>query len=185
MDPFIGEIRALAFTFAPVDWATCDGQTLPIQQNAALFSIIGNRFGGNGQTNFMLPNLMGRVTMGCGSGPGLTHRELGDTIGSSTVSLGGNDFPPHTHPFNVVAGTTTADKTTAANSLLGVPPAAGRPPVATRVYQSAPPTNPVALQGDAIAPAGTAQSAVDHVNAQPYLPILMCIAINGIYPARP
>jgi microcystin-dependent protein len=181
-DPFIGEIRAFAFTYAPYGWATCDGQTMHIQQNTALFAVIGNRFGGNGSTNFCLPNLSGRSPMNFGAGPGLTNRELGAAVGDATVSLAANNFPPHSHGLNVVSNT-NADSTAVANHYLSKPPTSGgKPPKATDTYLSPPVT--AQLAADAVQLAGTASVPVPHGNMQPYLPVLLCIAINGIFPAR-
>lgn len=181
-DPFIGEIRAFAFTYAPYGWATCDGQILQIVQNTALFSLLGTYFGGDGKTTFGLPNLSGRAPMDAGSGPGLSPRTLGQNVGDATVALAGSNFPPHTHGLNVVSNT-TADLTTVANSYLSKPPSVGRPPVTTNVYLPAPVT--AQLAADAVQQAGTATGPVPHNNMQPYLPVLLCIALQGIYPVRP
>lgn len=182
MDPFIGEIKAFAFTYAPMDWATCDGQIVPIQQNTALFSVIGTCYGGDGHTNFALPNLRGRAPMSSGNGPGLTPRSIGQTPGDATVQLAANNFPPHTHSVNVTTAN-PAEKASAANSFLAQPVATGKPIVTTNVYQPAPSAG-TQLAADAVQQAGTA-STVLHDNMQPYLPVLLCIALNGIYPVRP
>src|SRR6187549_3017598 len=98
-EPFLGEMKFIAFNFAPKGWALCNGQFLPINQNQALFSILGTTFGGNGQTTFGLPDLRGRVPMHPGNGPGLTPRTLGEQLGTETVTLLAGNVPSHTHAF--------------------------------------------------------------------------------------
>src|SRR5580698_6054044 len=97
MDPFIGELRQFGFNFAPVGWALCQGQLLSISQNAALFSILGTQYGGNGTSNFGLPNLQGNVPIGQGSGPGLTPFTPGQTGGQTMHTLATNEMPQHSH----------------------------------------------------------------------------------------
>jgi len=181
-DPFLGEIRAFAFTFAPMGWATCDGQLVQITQNQALYSILGITYGGDGKSTFCLPNLQGRAPMDVGSGPQLTPRIPGDVAGDATVPLTANNFPPHTHALNVVSNS-DANQTVVANHYLAKVPATGRPPATTNTY-SMPPAN-VQLAADAVQVAGTASGAIAHDNMQPYLPVLLCIALNGEYPVRP
>src|SRR5438477_8882632 len=96
-EPFLGEIRMFGFNFAPVGWAMCNGQLLPISQNTALFSLLGTQYGGNGQSNFALPDLRGRVAMGFGQGPGLSPRVQGETGGEEAVVLTAATMPAHTH----------------------------------------------------------------------------------------
>jgi len=96
-DPFIGEVDLYGFNFAPLNWATCDGQLLPISENTALFSLLGTTYGGNGQTTFGLPDLRGRVPIHMGTGPGLTNRPLGQIAGSETITLTIPQLPAHTH----------------------------------------------------------------------------------------
>jgi microcystin-dependent protein len=181
-DPFIGEIKAFAFNYAPIGWATCDGQILNIVQNTALFSLLSNTFGGDGKTTFGLPNLSGRAPMDVGAGPGLTVRTLGQTVGAATVSLAGSNFPPHSHGLNAVSNA-PAGLMTVANNYLSKPPATGKPPVTTHAYLPQPVTTQLAA--DAVQQAGTATGPVPHDNMQPFLPVLLCIAIYGLYPERP
>lgn len=181
-DPFIGEVRPFVFTFAPFGWATCDGQLLNIQQNAALFSILGVTYGGDGKNTFGLPNLQARAPMNFGAGPGLTPRAWGEVDGAATVSLQAANIPSHTHLLNVVSNA-NADQTAVANHYLSNGGNAGRAFTPTYTYQpqASPGTH---LAADAVQPAGTATGVIPHDNLQPYLPVLLCIALNGIYPAR-
>ena len=181
-DPFIGEIRAFAFTFAPMGWATCDGQILQIAQNQALYSILGITYGGDGRSTFGLPNLQGRAPMDVGAGPQLTPRTLGGVVGDATVPLTANNFPPHTHALNVVSNS-DSNQTTVANHYLSRVQATGRPPVTTN--SCLPPPVNVQMATDAVQLAGSATGPIAHDNMQPYLPLLMCIALNGEYPQRP
>jgi len=96
-DPFVAEIRIFPFNFAPKGWAWCDGQILPLSQNTALFSLLGTTYGGDGKSNFALPDLQGRAPMHPGQGPGLSLHDLGETGGSETVSLIESEIPSHSH----------------------------------------------------------------------------------------
>src|SRR5438132_9205161 len=97
MDPFVAEIRIFPFNFAPKGWAWCDGQLLPLSQNTALFSLLGTTYGGNGTSNFALPDLQGSAPMHPGQGPGLSLHDLGETGGSETVTLINSEMPAHNH----------------------------------------------------------------------------------------
>src|SRR4051812_50178657 len=100
MDPFVAEIRIFPFNFAPKGWAFCDGQILPLSQNTALFSLVGTTYGGNGQSTFALPNLMGSAPMHPGQGPGLSRRDLGEMGGVERVTLLQTEIPIHSHVVN-------------------------------------------------------------------------------------
>lgn len=172
-DQFIGEIRTVGFNFAPVGWATCDGQILPISQNTALFSLLGTQFGGDGQTTFALPNLNRTFAIGHGQGPGLTPRTIGDMGGATTVTLTHTEMPNHTHTVNAVAAP--------GNS--GVPegrvwaePRYGR---AVRDAYSA--SKNTTLAPDTILPVGNGQP---HENMPPFLTMTFVIALTGIFPPR-
>src|SRR5512144_2625026 len=96
-DPFVAEIRIFPFNFAPKGWAWCDGQLLPLSQNTALFSLLGTTYGGDGKSNFALPNMQGNAPMHPGQGPGLSLHDLGETGGSDTVSLLASEIPSPSH----------------------------------------------------------------------------------------
>lgn len=173
-DPFIAEIRIFPFNFAPRGWAWCDGQLLPLSQNTALFSLLGTTYGGNGKTNFALPNLQGRMVMAPGQGPGLSLRDLGESGGSETVTLTPNQMPNHSHPLMATASATSASP--AGNAMS---PALSASNTAVPVYRNS--SNKVAMAADAVASAGAGQP---HNNLPPYLTMYFCIALQGVYPPR-
>jgi len=171
MDPFVAEIRIFPFNFAPKGWAFCDGQILPLSQNTALFSLLGTTYGGDGKSNFALPNFQGSAPMHPGQGPGLSLHDLGETGGSETVSLLESEIPSHSHAHTVSA----ADAQT--GSPTGQLFASG---IGIGMYTSPPgPLTP--LSDNALAPAGGDQP---HNNMQPYLTLNFCIALQGVYPPR-
>jgi microcystin-dependent protein len=170
MDPFVAEIRIFPFNFAPKGWAWCDGQLLPLSQNTALFSLLGTTYGGNGKSNFALPDLQGRAPMHPGQGPGLSLHDLGETGGSETVSLLESEIPSHSH--SVVASQGDGTERTPAGQLL----AGG---VGISAYQT--PGGLTQLNDNALAPAGGDQP---HNNLQPYLTFYFCIALQGVFPPR-
>ena len=169
-EPFIGEIRVFGFNFPPRGWAACAGQLLPIAQNTALFSILGTNFGGNGTTNFALPNLQANVPLHVGSGPGLTPRTVGETGGVPQVTLNVTEMPAHTHAANCNSGAGTSyDPANAVSA----GDAGG-----AREYAAA---SNVTMAANALAATGGGQS---HSNLQPYLAMNFCIALQGVYPPR-
>jgi microcystin-dependent protein len=170
-DPFVAEIRIFPFSFAPTGWAHCDGQLLPLSQNTALFSLLGTTYGGDGKSNFALPDLQGRAPMHPGQGPGLSLYDLGEQSGSETVTLIQTEMPVHTHQLRF-ASQDPADVTTPSPSGTFAPATGGTP------YQDA--TN-VQLAPEALTPAGGAQP---HNNMQPYLTLNFCIALQGVFPPR-
>lgn len=170
-DPFVAEIRLYPFNFAPRGWAFCDGQLLPLSQNTALFSLLGTTYGGDGRSNFALPNLMGRAAMHPGQGPGLSLRDLGETGGSDTVTLLSSAMPAHTHAL-VVSNEIGEDRKAAGEA---VARSTGGP-----LYGPVP-ANPVALAPEALPPAG---GGLPHNNLMPYLTLNFCIALQGVYPPR-
>jgi microcystin-dependent protein len=171
MDPFVAEIRIFPFNFPPKGWAFCDGQILPLSQNTALFSLLGTTYGGDGKSNFGLPNLQGNVPMHPGQGPGLSLHDLGEIGGSETHTLLESEIPSHSHALlaNAVAGDTNSPSpnvslTRSANAT---------------AYQSTTNQSNVSLQP--LSPAGGDQS---HNNLMPYLTLNFCIALQGVFPPR-
>jgi len=169
-DPFVAEIRIFPFNFAPKGWAWCDGQLLPLSQNTALFSLLGTTYGGNGKSNFALPDLQGRAPMHPGQGPGLSLHDLGETGGSETVSLLESEIPAHAHALR--ASNEQGDENDAVGASL-----AGS--VGNAMY--APSGNLTFLAPEALAPAGGDQP---HNNLQPYLTFYFNIALQGVFPPR-
>ena len=171
MDPFVAEIRIFPFNFAPKGWAFCDGQILPLSQNTALFSLLGTTYGGDGKSNFALPNMQGNAPMHPGQGPGLSLHDLGETGGSETVSLLESEMPSHSHAL--MASSTTGTKSIPAGNSLA------RTSGATPYV--APPSPLVLMAAESLAPAGGDQP---HNNMQPYLTFYFNIALQGVYPPR-
>jgi microcystin-dependent protein len=174
-EPFLGEISIFAGNFAPKDWALCNGQLLPISQNTALFSILGTTYGGNGHTNFALPNLQGAAPMQVGQGPGLTDRVLGEEVGSPTVTLTTAEMGSHTHGPRANADELSGTAPAPAGKVWGAGDPFGSP-----LYAAA--TNPVAMNPMTLGITGGSQP---HNNMQPYLGLTFIIALNGIFPPRP
>lgn len=168
-EPFLGEIRVFGGNFAPKGWSLCNGALMSIAQNSALFSILGTTYGGDGRVTFGLPNLQGNAPMNAGSGPGLTPRDLGETSGSTTVTLLQTELPSHTH-----TGTASATDGTQ-NTPLVLAEAA--------IYGANPATAPdqIVAMAPAVASTGGSQP---HNNMQPYLGMTFIIALEGIFPAR-
>jgi len=171
-DPFVAEIRIFPFNFAPKGWAWCDGQLLPLSQNTALFSLLGTTYGGDGKSNFALPDVQGRSVMHPGQGPGLSLHDLGETGGSETVTLLESEIPVHPHTLR--ATNTTGDNPLPGGNILARPGS-------TTIYQQNSSANLVAMAPEALAPAGGDQP---HNNMQPYLTFYYNIALQGVYPPR-
>ncbi|MEA2297906.1 MAG: hypothetical protein QOF77_842 [Solirubrobacteraceae bacterium] len=175
-DAFVAEIRIFPFNFAPSGWATCDGQLLPISQNTALFSLLGTSYGGDGRSNFALPNLQGCVPVSQGQGPGLSSYSVGEELGSDTVTLVASQMPAHTHGLNGEdPSVQTADQSAPSPTSVLAASSGGfayRPDASAQPGQMNPAT---------VAPLGGSQP---HNNDQPYLTLTFCIALQGIFPAR-
>ena len=163
-EPFLSEIRVFSFSFPPRGWALCNGQFLPINQNQALFALLGTTYGGNGQTTFALPNLRGRVPIHTGSG-----HTLGEAAGSTSVTVNIQQMPTHVHGLQASpnsAGTTTDP----ANAFLA--PVNGG---------YAPPASLTTLEPSSVSSVGGSQP---HNNMMPYLVLNFCIALQGIFPSQ-
>lgn len=170
MDPFVAEIRIFPFNFAPKGWAFCNGQILPLSQNTALFSLLGTTYGGDGKSNFALPDLQDRTPMHPGQGPGLSLHDLGETGGSETVSLLESEIPAHNH--TLMAANLNSQSTIPTNNSLG----RGNP---VKIYSTGTPST--GMGSNSIAPAGGDQP---HNNMMPYLTMNFCIALQGVFPPR-
>jgi microcystin-dependent protein len=172
-DPFVAEIRIFPFNFAPKGWATCDGQILPISQNTALFSLLGTTYGGNGQSTFALPNMQGNAPMHPGQGKGLSLHDLGETGGTQFVTLLETEIPSHSHPWQANAAPASLNapdnNRTIARSSGGNVYKAGVNPDSQMAI-------PQAL--------GLTGGSQPHNNMQPYLTLLFCIALQGVFPPR-
>jgi microcystin-dependent protein len=171
-DPFVAEIRIFPFNFAPKGWAWCDGQLMPLSQNTALFSLLGTTYGGDGKSNFALPDLQGRAPMHPGQGPGLSLHDLGETGGSETVTLLESEIPAHSHAL--LAATAPGNNRNPAGNVLAR--ATGG-----NVYLAPAGAPLVSMSDQALAPAGGDQP---HNNLQPYLTFYFCIALQGVFPPR-
>lgn len=169
-DPFVAEIRIFPFNFAPKGWAWCDGQVLPLSQNTALFSLLGTTYGGNGKSNFALPNLQGSAPMHPGQGPGLSLHDLGESGGTPTVTLLSSEIPSHTHQLSASASAGNAT-TPSSNAMLAATP---------RAF-AAPGGQATTLSGATLSAAG---GSLPHENMQPFLTLYFCIALQGVYPPR-
>lgn len=174
-NPFLAEIRVLPFAFAPKGWAMAQGQLLPISQNTALFSLLGTFYGGDGKSNFALPNTQGNCSFNQGQGPGLSLYDLGEQGGVGNVTLLTTEFPSHNHVVNCDGGQATGS--TPAGGALAQPKAAG-----INMYSStsskggATTLNPMVITS-----AGGSQP---HNNMMPFIGLNWCIALQGVFPAR-
>lgn len=172
--PFLGEIQLFGFNFPPQGWASCNGTTLPIQQNTALFSLLGTQYGGDGTTTFQLPNFANRAGCNQGQGAGLTRRPIGETFGSNAITLTQAEMPAHMHSLTIF---NQSDSSKRAAS-----PSAGD---ALSVPNSSSPFLPNAQPNTQFAQnvIGTAGGSQPHENRQPYLAVNFSIALSGIYPS--
>jgi microcystin-dependent protein len=165
-DPFLSEIRIFSFAFAPKGWALCNGQLLPINQNQALFSLLGTTYGGNGQTNFALPDLQGRAQIRFSAG-----HTLGERGGEQSHTLSISELPTHIHFANARTATATTNTPSATVMLAQSTP--------QMLYTGA--TNLAAMDSREITPVGGSQA---HLNMQPFLVLNFCIALQGIFPSQ-
>ena len=189
-EPFLTEIVLFSFNFAPRGWAQCNGQLLPINQNQAMFALIGTTYGGDGRTTFALPDLRGRAAVGAGAGPGLSPYDLGQKGGTETVTLTETHMAQHTHAVGPASVTATARCRGGAGNQqtpVGSVPAADASGTLA-MYSNASPD--ASMNAGAIALAGTPTASAaggnqPHENRQPYLPLTFCIALQGIFPSQP
>ena len=165
---YVGEIRPVPFTFAPVGWLVCDGSLLPISQYEVLYTLIGTTYGGDGTTNFALPDLRSRIPVGTGTPNGRPPYVIGQQGGAETVSITGQTMPIHTHSVNV--------SNLAASS---ADPTNGVPALASSQVYAVP--NGAVMNGAAVVPNPPGNP---HENLQPYLGITYIIAYNGIFPSQ-
>jgi microcystin-dependent protein len=172
MDSFLSEIRIFPYQYAPKGWAFCDGQSLSIPQNTALFSLLGTTFGGDGQQHFNLPDLQGSAPMHPQQGPDLTYRRLGDSGGEETVTLIQSEIPIHTHTWRVSGADAVTGSPVAQQFGSGV----GIGMYTTSSSSLTP------MSGYAVTPTG---GGLPHNNMQPYLTLSFCISLDGEYPGRP
>ena len=173
MDPFVAEIRIFPFNFAPKGWAFCDGQLLPLSQNTALFSLLGTTYGGDGKSNFALPDMQGNAPMHPGQGPGLSLHDLGETGGSETVTLLQSEIPVHTHQMQGGFAQANLDGPTAQSVYTRSTPG--------NAYMTNSTQNLVQMNFQMLTIAG---GDLPHNNMMPYLTLNFCIALQGVYPPR-
>jgi microcystin-dependent protein len=174
-NPFVAEIRIFPFNFAPTGWAMCNGQLMPISQNTALFSLLGTTYGGNGTSNFALPNLQGSAPMHPGQGPGLSLYDLGEAGGTDTVTLLQSEMPAHLHTAGCDSG--AGSQSSPAGGMWAAASGGRTPP--PNYSNVAPPNAP--MSGSSLGPAGGNEP---HNNLQPYLTLNFCIALQGVFPPR-
>jgi microcystin-dependent protein len=174
--PFVAEIRIFGFNFAPRGWALCNGQLLSISQNTALFSLLGTTYGGDGKSTFGLPNLQGSAPMQPGQGSGLSLRDLGESGGEQAVTVLNSEIPNHTHTvISTASGSTQNSPTTGVWSKATI---ARQPQTAySDHFSPLVPMSPFALS--------ITGGGLPHNNMPPYLTLNFCIALQGVFPARP
>jgi microcystin-dependent protein len=171
-DPFVAEIRMFGFNFAPTGWARCNGQLLPLSQNTALFSLLGTMYGGDGKSTFALPNLQDSSPLQCGQGQGLSLYDEGQQGGTEAVTLLQTEMPVHTHAWQ--ANVTPATLNAPDNGRAIARSSGGT------AYKTIDPDVQMDFQMLSIS-----GSSFPHNNLQPYLVVNFCIAMQGIFPARP
>jgi len=173
-DPFVGEITMFAGNFAPRNWAFCDGRLIAISENTTLFSLLSNRYGGDGRTTFGLPDMRGRLPVHFGTGLGLTNKSIGERQGTEAVTLDTSEIASHKH--TVQASSTTASQADPVGLVL-----ARSATASTAIYAEADPNNKTNMPEDMIGHSGENQQ---HTNIMPYLCLNFIISLQGIYPPR-
>ena len=174
-EPFIGQIMPVGFNFAPRGWELCEGQTLSISANQALFSLLGTVFGGDGRTTFALPDLRGRSMVGVGSGPGLSTIKQGEKSGAESVTLTVSNMPSHNHTAELHGETAVADSKNPNNRMLAL--------TAENTYANPIPDDDRVMAGESVVVLNTGGSQPFKIR-DPYLGLCVCIAVQGIYPSR-
>ena len=164
-EPFLGEVRIMSFSYAPKGWALCNGQTMGIAQNSALFALLGTTYGGNGQTTFLLPNLQGKVPLHFDN----RNFQLGQNGGEQSHTLSSSEMPQHTHGVAASSATTGGNADPTGRFLGG----------GNNVYHA--PASPTTISPQTVGNAGGSQA---HQNMQPFLTVSFCIALQGIFPSR-
>jgi microcystin-dependent protein len=182
-EPFLSEIKIMSFNFPPKGWALCNGQLLPINQNQALFALLGTNYGGNGQTNFALPNLRGRVPIGADLGGSGSH-QLAEAAGSTSVTINIQQLPTHTHFVNATSAIppATAQNAAPGNAKVfaqGNASLQGGQTAQVSIYGTA--NSLTTLAPNAVSNVGGSQP---HNNMMPYLVLNFCIALQGIFPSQ-
>ncbi len=182
-DPFVGEIRLFPYTYAPIDWLECNGQILDVRQYVALYSIIGNTFGGTGPTTFALPNLQGSAVAGVGQGTGLSNYVWGKSYGATTVTLDPAGMAVHNHKSLLGHAANAGDYTaTAGGAVLGQFSEAATPIGPFLTKPNLEPTSNTQMSAYGMSVVGGGQA---HSNMQPLLALRFCIATVGDYPPKP
>ncbi|MDH2386758.1 tail fiber protein [Bradyrhizobium sp. CER78] len=174
-DPFVAEIRIFPFNFAPKGWAFCAGQILPLSQNTALFSLLGTTYGGDGKSNFALPNMQGNAAVAPGQGPGLSLYDLGETTGTPNVTLLQSEIPSHNHLVNVGTQDVADIQVPSPSRILGK---------SANAFAYVPASPAPTLVQMNVAMIGMTGGSLPHNNMQPYLTLNFCIALQGVYPPR-
>lgn len=175
-DPFLGQIMTGGYKFCPKGTMEASGQLIAISQNTALFSLLGTMYGGNGTTNFALPNLNGRAAIGRGQGPGLPDYQQGQTDGTTTITLTADNLPSHTHTGTLRAQSGAGNTNVPENNSLAMAPSS------RIIYSTATPANNMNGGDIIVAPSGAGQP----INTEsPYLTVIHCIATQGVFPPRP
>jgi len=196
-DPFLGEIRMVGFNYAPRGWALCNGQLLGIQQNSALFALLGTTYGGNGQSNFALPNLQGRVPVHAGQSPGTSQYTLGEVSGTENVTLTANELPTHAHTV-ALSGTGNVSIALGASSANGNTPTPGPTTVPAKVANGLASLNAFSTTAPNTTLLPVTTTTTVNVNGntglvgnnlpvpivQPYVVVNFIIATEGIFPSR-
>ncbi len=178
-EPYLSMIEAFGFGFAPKGWAICAGQALPINQNQALFALLGTTYGGDGRITFNLPDLRGRLALGFGQGSGLSPYTLGAAGGEETHQLLASEVPAHSHTLNVTNnGQSSGTNIPSGTVLMGSGYTMETNNPVENIYSSAAPT--IAMSAGAVGPVGGGGA---HENRMPFLTINYCIALQGIFPS--